>query len=54
MYAEDPIGGLQGVEEVQQGHKHICQKIFHGTKNLQMAAMEGSVFIKSCCVFLCC
>ena len=39
MYAEDPTGGVQGVEE-GQGHKRICQKIFDGSKNIQMAAME--------------
>ena len=40
MHAENPTGGVQGVEEGQQGHKHICQKIFHCSKNIQMAAME--------------
>ena len=45
MYEGDPTGGVLGVEEGQQGHKHICQKIFHGSKNIQMAAMERPVFI---------
>ena len=54
MYAADPTGGVQGAEEGQQGHKHISQKIFHGSKNIQMAAMERHVSIISCCVFLCC
>ena len=32
MYAGDFTGGVQGVGEAQQGHKHTCQKKSHGFK----------------------
>ena len=42
-------GGAQGVEEGQQGHTHISQKIFNAAKNIKMAAMERPVYIIMLC-----
>ena len=45
MYGRYPTGGVQGVRKGQQSHKHICQKIIHGSKIIYRAAMKILVSI---------
>ena len=45
MYTGDPTGGVQIVGEGQQDYKHIYQTTSHGSKNIQIAAMEIPVSI---------
>ena len=47
MYAGEPTGRFQGLEEGQQEHKNICQKNVCSSKNIQMASMERPVSIIS-------
>ena len=43
MYAGDPTGGVlrEGQGEQCNGKKHTRPKFFHGSKNIQMTAMES-------------
>ena len=44
MYAGDPTGGVPGKGEGEHGNKHTKQKCFHGSKKIQMAAMDSPLF----------
>ena len=47
MYVGDSTGGVPGLQEKgkeNKGNQHTMQKCFHGSKNIQMAAMANPVF----------